>query len=126
MRKYITDILLKDYKTYLNYGNKMISKQEAKTNPQSARSIASYLNTARLTEDDKIWIAKITQPKGWRPEFNEPDKLSADDLLERSTILGRITKFPPLKVRISSRMTPSNQNILSIRFLSAQELCWIL
>ena len=80
----------------------MISKQEAKANPQSARSIGSYLNTARLSEDDKIWIARITQPKGWRPEFNETENLSADDLLERSIILERIKKFPPLKVSNSS------------------------
>lgn len=75
-----------------------MSKQEARNHPQSARSIATYLNKVVLTEDDKEWIARIIQPKGWRAEFNDPDKLDEEGRLERSRILRQIKKFPALKV----------------------------
>ena len=94
-------INFKDYKQYLHFGNKMISKEEARANPQYARSIASYLNGKELTDDDRTWIANITKPKGWRAEFNEIENLSAEEILERSQILNRIKKYPPLKVYFS-------------------------
>ena len=76
----------------------MLSSTEANAHPQSARSIGTYLNQVTPSEDDKAWIAKITEPNGWRQEFNDPDSLEPDELIERSKILDRLKKFPPIKV----------------------------
>lgn len=80
----------------------MISKREAKANPRSAKSIASYLSQVVPSEDDKVWIAQITQPIGWRQEFNATDDLTEEEIIERSKVLDRIKKFPPLKVTYES------------------------
>lgn len=77
----------------------MISKREAKAHPRSAKSIASYLSQVVPSEGDKVWIAQITQPIGWRQEFNVTDELTEEEVIERSKVLDRIKKFPPLQVK---------------------------
>lgn len=77
----------------------MISKREAKAHPHSAKSIASYLSQVTPSEDDKVWIAQIIQPIGWRQEFNVTADLTEEEIIERSKVLGRIKQFPALKVK---------------------------
>ena len=79
----------------------MLTKDERKIHPGSAISVSSYLKNKSLTEEDKVWIAQIRKPKGWSERFINIEGLSDDEILARGEILGRIKKFPTIKVKIN-------------------------
>lgn len=76
----------------------MITKQQSRAHPNSARSVSTYLQNATLTEEDKVWIAQITCKKGWCERFNNPESLTEEESLAREEILKKIKKFPVIKV----------------------------
>ena len=80
----------------------MITKQESRAHPTSARSVSTHLQNANLSVEDKVWIAQITCKKGWCERFNNPESLTEEESLARDEILKKINKFPVIKVNTQS------------------------
>ena len=103
-------------KNLISKARKDWSLKKMKNYPtNTARSINEWIHTYQLTEDDKILVAKLTKPSGWKDKFeNETETLTSAERIQKTKILSKIIKLPKFKESISIRPRTIEPNLLAI------------